>query len=205
MSNENELDFNEEFDQHLDVVLARIAGRLQELGLLDQLPSKGIMRIIQEVSLAYWAEDELREEQEEIALSIEDVVIEVEVAEEMPVPGYLYSARTPRGSTIPLAFVSTPDDAMYIQGHKLLIGGDGGSSSKVLSIHRDGSQCRFPCHSCEESDVHVSSVDGEFYTVCLACGSRTQTQPDKFRALAAWLVGQVGKESHAESIFDFSD
>lgn len=187
---------DKEFDQHVDKIIVRVRDRLIDLGLIEQLPSRGVMRIIQEVSLAYWAEDEAESQE----FSPETVQIKVSPAEGMPVEGSLYTAEAPNGMSIPIAFVSVPDNAMYIQGHKITIG-LGEETGRVYSRHRDNSPCTVGCYNCDKPEVFIGSTDEEFYAYCASCDSKTATHPDKWQALAAWLVGQIGKEPHAESIF----
>lgn len=186
--------YQEKFEKHLETIYNVVLDRLTELGIAGQMPSKGVMRIIQEVSLAFWSAEEVGD------LTGPFKIVKKE-AHGLPVDGYLLVAEAEDGGSFPIGFVVEDKDAMYIIGHKLIIE-DG--SGRVISTHGNGSPCEVGCPTCNDPEVMVREADGEFYAYCDSCNAKTETMPDKWQALASWLVGTVGEMlAHAEGGFDF--
>lgn len=184
----------QELDHHIGHIMERLDVRLQELGIANQMPTRGVMRIIQEISLAYWAEEEAQE------MDASDLDIVKKPALGMPVPGFLLVAEDDMGGGTPIGFVSIGDDALYIQGHKITVGHDGKANfGKVNSTHNDGSQCTLPCRNCDDANVHLDSDGEDTLAICQNCLSETDGYEDKWLALGAWIVGKVKTKEEAQA------
>lgn len=171
---------DEHFDNHLTNILEIVQGRLAELGIDGGFLNLGIIRIFNEVSMEYWGRQvehlDIDPEQYRIIMEAKDEIggMSVEAVREID------------GHKLVLALVNVKEDAMYIDGHKVTV-----EDKRIVSKHRDGSLCGISCSFCEEPDLTVNELDGEFYVFCLNCGAASDTYSDKFQAIGAWLIGKV--------------
>jgi hypothetical protein len=173
-------------EEHDKAIRLQVFRRLQELGIADQIPSEGVLRLIARTVMEYWSDmDEDDDDYDEPDLSNHTLHVALNphaITQERQI-----SAVDEEGNGYPIALVLPDEDAMFVRGHKITVDSDG----EVLSHHRDGSACGIGCPGCTDPDLYVLEVDGESYVRCSNCGTRTQTQDDKFLAIVNWLIGKV--------------
>lgn len=163
------------YEYHLSQIKARVLARLQELGIEDQLPSDGVLRIIGDVHMEYWGE---LEEGEDAGPFFQEVM-ELELKDD-------------DGQVVAKFQVSESEDALYFRNHRITV-----EHGLLQARHKDDSHCYIGCTGCKTSRPSLVEADGEFYVMCLNCHTSTEMMDSKWQAIGLWLVGVV--EQHHDN------
>lgn len=153
------------YEDHLALIKARVKARLEELNLLEQMPSDGILRIFSDIHLEYWGTQE------------------GDPPEDALEPGQADATLSLTKDGKPVAEAHIVGEAMYFAGHRFTI-----EEGKLLSSHFDGSPCQAKCISCPDPDIRVATLDEETYVFCLNCGAKTEMYAEKWFAIGDWLI-----------------
>jgi hypothetical protein len=180
----------QELEVHLVAMYNRLAQRLEELGIEDQMPSKGVFRLAFHAINGHMREvvDKMEEDEEGRDVSHMDIVFRAN--EELP-PNALEIVLVDDGKEHDiLGVVDLGDDACYISAHKIIVD----KSGKVESFHENGSPCKVTCRYCFNPEVYVRGEEGENVAWCRSCGAYTEGYADKHAAIAAWIIGKVTED-----------
>lgn len=184
--------------EHLEAIQERVKGRLESLGLGDQLPKFEITRIINDTAMEYWEEAEQEEEEGENFVKVDPETLTIVSSPAVPshgIPpdGIEIAAVNREGEKVVIGLVDPKQGAFYLPGHRITVEG-----LRVMSRHRDGSPCNVGCPGCDNPDLRVMPDGMEVFIYCLNCGRESDLYQDKFEAIAAWIVGKSSPHGTSE-------
>lgn len=178
---------------------ARIAKRLDELGLIARLPEYGILRIINDEIMAYWTlrydEEEGKDEANqdryphfESGKGIDAAAYTLLREASQVIPnGFDVSAFREDGGKFFIAVVDEDNEAMFVSGHRITI-----ENGKIISKHRDGTICNVGCRTCQDPKLYLVVEEGtDYYVQCLTCNAMSITCDNKWEAIGAWIIGKL--------------